>query len=223
MMAVQVDASASNAPASNAPASYMRKLGVTFGIKEGKKYTFTQQLAGLGERNISWTMNDVHVRKAKKKNYKELTFEVVFASPNQLSPLEVDAICGTDYAVKNHNSGAGMWYAVVDGATGLNLEGKNKVHVTVKDKNLDFLYNTYYGSSASVWQNMVYLWRTKVSVTYPNKYEDLCIGFGGSNVLSNERTKADTDFWKGKVPFAKTTMYRRGKTNSRWLRVSSLK
>ncbi|MBQ9632961.1 MAG: hypothetical protein IJV04_08645 [Lachnospiraceae bacterium] len=205
----------------DASVSYMNRLGVKFGIKPGRKYHFTQKLTGVGNRDITWTMRNVRKRKAKKKGYRELSCVLDFASNFSLSPIEVDAITATEYSKLNNNSGAHMWYAVVDGDTGLDLESdkKNKVKVTVKTKQLDYRYNTFYASDMETWQNAVFFWSTQVTITYPSDYKDLCVGFGGGNVLSGELTKADANFWKGKLPFGKTTFYTKGKANSRWLRV----
>ena len=206
-----------------AQTSYMKKLRVPFGIKQGRPYHFTQKITGIGDRDITWTLKNVKIKKAKKKGFKELSCIVDFAADFSLSPLEVDVVTSTEYSKANNNSGAHMWFAVVDGETGLDIEDKNDVKVKVKSKRLDYRYNTFYGSDMETWQNAVYLWSTRLVITYPSDYEDMCIGFGGGNVLSGELKKADGDFWKGKVPFGKTTLYTKGKTNSRWLAVSSIK
>ena len=206
-----------------ASTAYMRKLGVTFGIKKGKPYHFKQKLTGVGSKDITWTMRDFKDRKSKKSGYRELTVVLDFKSNFSLSPVEVDAVTSTAYSRKNHNSGANMWYAVVDGETGRDVEEKSDLKVKVKSKRLNYKYNTFYGSDLQTWQNVVYLWSSRLTITYPADYEDLCIGFGGGNVLSGDLTKADGGFWTGKTPFGKTTHYTKGKANSRWVRISSLR
>ena len=56
-----------------------------------------------------------------------------------------------------------------------------------------------------------------MTVTYPEDYKDLCVGVGGYNQI--KETKADKKLGKKGYPFGKSSFYKKGKTNSHWMRI----
>ena len=202
----------------DAAATYMKKLGVKWGLKEGQTYTFTTQYASIGARNITWTLTDMKKKNAKKKGFKELSFILTYQNDFRPTSAEVDQVMKSEYGSMYSNTGENQWFAIIDASTGLDLEQNNNVKVKVKSKDLSVDVNTYDGTNGA-WMKAASLYKVQVTVTYPRDYKNLCIGFGGGNVLSSNKTQADNDFWDGTVPFGKTTYYKKGKTNGRWMMI----
>ena len=202
----------------DAATTYMKKLGVKWGLKEGKTYTFTTQYAGVGTKNVTWTLSDMKKKSAKKKNFKQISFVLTYQDGFRPTAAEVDQVMKTDYGRTYSNTGLSMWYAIVDASTGLDLENTNNVKVKIKAKDLTSEINTYNGTDGA-WMRVPNTKKTQVTIIYPSDFKNMCIGFGGGNVLYDKGTQADTDFWDGSVPFGKTTYYKKGKTNGKWMMV----
>lgn len=200
----------------DAATTYMKKIGVKWGLKAGKTYTFTTQYAGVGTKNVTWTLSDMKKKSAKKKNFKQISFVLTYQDGFHPTAAEVDQVMKNDYGMTYSNTGASFWYAIVDASTGLDLEHTNNVKVKIKTKDLPSEKNTYNGTDGA-WMEVPNVWKKQVTVVYPSDFKNLSIGFGGGNVLSGNQTQEDTDFWDGSVPFGKTTYYKKGKTNGKWM------
>lgn len=216
--ALRVDADA-------AQKNYMKKLGVKWGIEEGKAYSFKHIWAGIGSKDFTWKISNAKSKNVKKGN-KQLSFTLTYHIDFKPTPEEVSANVYSDYSQSTGHSGATFAYAIVDAASGLDLEGENSKKVVVKSSKKEGKQNQYYGlyGMEQSWDTVTFpsTIKYKVTVTYPKNYNDLCIGLSGSNVLAGQGSQADANFWDGKVPFGKTTFYKKGKTNSRWVMVSDL-
>lgn len=206
---------------SKAESGYMKRLGVPMDLEEGESYTFTQRYAGLGKKEFTWTLTDLKQKKSKKSGYLELSYVITYQQPFEPDADETDKILQTAYFKKYGNVGSQYWFAVVDGSNGMSLETQNDKDVTVTTDDLDFEANSFWGrdTNANGTEIIADLWKIKVTVVYPKSYQDLCIGFGGGNDLRDKESKADQKFWDGKAAFGKTTYYKKGKTNSRWMMV----
>lgn len=204
----------------NASVSYMKKLGVKFGIKDGKEYTFTQKFAGVGITKLTGKITNITVKDANKEGYKKLTYTVTMKPQFRPTKSQVDKIYKSCWAKYDGDTfGEHMFFAVVDGVTGVDLEEENDYDVKVTSKETSKTKSKrFYGSQA--WIEYCIVWQKKVTVVYPEDYKDLCVGFGGGNFVKEK--SVDEKFWEGKKAFGKTNFYKKGKKNSRWLKVSSL-
>lgn len=188
--------------------AYMKKLQVKWDVKNNKSVTTTTFYSGgVGKKNVTAKISKLKVTKANKEGYKKLTCTLTVNFP-KLTASEVHKIAAKGVV------GADFYYAIVDYDTGYSLETKNKFGVTVKAKNKP---------KAKTYRDKHGCWVTmndatiKLTITYPEDYKGVCIGFGGYSTL-NEK-KADQKFWKGKKPYGTTTYYTKNKKNNHFMRV----
>ena len=186
---------------------YMKKLQVKWDVKNNKSITTTTLYKGIGWKNVAAKISNLKVTKANKEGYKKLTCTLKMDG----SKLTASEVHKTAHA----GIGAGCYYAIVDYNTGYSLETKNKFGVTVKAK--DQYKGKIYRDKDGCWVEQAGM-SVKLTITYPENYKGLCIGFGGFNALNE--TKADQKFWKGKKPFGATTYYTKNKKNTHFMRVT---
>ncbi len=184
--------------------NYMSKLNVKWDLKKDKTVTYKSVYAGIGMKKQKAKVTDVKIKNSSKKGYKELTFTVKFTLKWNMKAEEVHKLVNSDYA-RSHKGALGgyRWYTVVDYDTGTNLEGKNSCNVTVsRTQNWKYSkakkYRDSDGCEAYIKDASI-----KVKVIYPSSYKGLCIGVGGSTKLGGG--KNDAKYWKGSVPFGKTS------------------
>lgn len=188
--------------------AYMKKLQVKWDVKNNKSITTQTIYGGIVKKNLTAKISKLKVTKAKKEGYKKLTCTFTVKYP-KLAASEVHKIAAKGVF------GAGYYYAIVDYDTGYSLETKNQFGVTVKAKDKLDKKKTYRDKDGCwVYSHDV---TTKLTITYPEDYKGLCIGFGGYSTL-NEK-KADQKFWKGKKPFGTTSYYTKNKKNNHFMRV----
>lgn len=187
--------------------AYMKKLQVKWDVKNNKSITTSTFYNGVGKKNVTFKISNLKVTKANKEGYKKLTCTITTDS-QKLTASEVHKIAHAG------NFTAALYYAVVDYDTGYSLETKNKFGVTVKAK--DKSKTKTFRDKDGCWVSPPDV-SCKLTITYPEDYKGLCIGFGGYSTLND--TKANQKFWKGKKPFGATTYYTKNKTNNHFMRV----
>lgn len=199
--------------------NYMSKLNVKWDLKKDKTITYKSVYAGIGMKKQKAKVTDVKIKNSSKKGYKELTFTVKFTLKWDMKANEVHKLVNSDYA-RSHKGALGgyRWYTVTDYDTGANLEGKNSYHVTVtRPQNWKYSkakkYRDSDGCEAYIKDASI-----KVKVIYPSTYKGLCIGVGGSTKLGG--SKNDAKYWKGSVPFGKTSYFsKKDKSVAHFMRV----
>ncbi|MCI9260941.1 hypothetical protein [uncultured Adlercreutzia sp.] len=205
----------------------MAKLKLKWTLKKNKKFTITEPYAGVGAKKSNVLMKNYKVRNAKNKpGYKTVSFDVVKTLAWTPTKKQVHKMMDTNYYVDTKSVGGGVYIAVVDRTTGRSLAvSNNKQKVEVRS-------TTWKTSSPTKWITdedkchslaLDRKMKIHVAITYPASYKGLCIGIGGYN--KKAETKADKQFWQGKVAFSKTSFYKNAKTksgkklNSYWMRV----
>lgn len=187
---------------------YMKALKLKWDLKKNKTVKITEPWAVIGKKPATATVKNMKITKAKKKGYKKLTFTVVYKrtwTPTKSEVHEmVDKVTGIP--------GGGLYVAALDYRTGLN--GKD---VTVKFGEWKWSNYKRVTDSHGCSFRLPRTAKIKVTVTYPEKYKNLCIGVGGYNQLT--QTKADLRIGEKGYPFGKASYYKKGKANSHWMRV----
>lgn len=198
--------------------AYMSKLNVKWDLKKDKTVTYKSVYAGIGMKKQKAKITNVKVRDSSKKGYKEMTFTVKYTMKWNMKADEVHAAVNSAYFKKNKSLGGYRWYTVVDYDTGANLEGKNKHDVTVtRTQNWKYSSAKKYYDKDGCWAEIGNA-SIKVKIVYPASYKGLCIGVGGSTKLGG--TKDDAKYWKGSVPFGKTSYFsKKDKTVAHFMRV----
>ena len=102
------------------------------------------------------------------------------------------------------NTKSSLAFCIVDFETGLCLEARNKLGVNVKSQTIKHGKDdhTQYKSSEGISCKYRKQWEIKITVEYPEDYEDLCIG-----LLGRFENDSEDRFWNGKIPFSKTVYY----------------
>ena len=200
-------------PVNAASKNHMKKVrGITWDLKKGKKIKYHCYYTGLGGLNETMQITSIKTKKtAGKKNYLTTAIKIIFDERMNLTPAQVDTI--TKAAVD------GVWgnypyVTAVDYHTGYCLEGKNSFHVKAEMADPKWYqsktcYGSYYWEDGKQYRRSVTLSKgvTTLTVTYPKKYDGLCILAGGSTKLTSSFSKKDLAFFDGGIPFGITTAY----------------
>ncbi|MCI8363924.1 MAG: hypothetical protein HFG34_03095 [Eubacterium sp.] len=208
---------ANSGQTAQAATSNLSDLGLKWDLKKNKSVICKTTWGKNIRLKMSAKLTKYKVTDANKAGYKKLTFTVKFKHMEKLTKSQVNKILR--YYLKTGNTGGSLYYVVADYDSGMCLEEKNDKNVTVKSKwkwgkKQNFYGSGKYRSSYVHYRNG----RCEVSVVYPEDYSGLCIGFGAYN--GSAATKADEAFEEGKKSFGKTSHYKKGKTNSHWMKVS---
>lgn len=226
--------------------NYMKKLSLKWDLKKNKKVTCKLAYDGIGKKKASFKITDYKIRKAKKKGYKQLTFTLTVKNEWKPKKSEIHKLAMSSYSYKTIDivkrgeedsqaspvSGTDFQCYIVDYNTGLSLAAANAMEydtteglfgVTVETKKVKTGSAKKYKDSDGCIIRLS-TWKQYMSVIYPEKYKGLCIGVGGNNVTGYR--EADDGFLFGgygdskALPFGKSTYYKKGKTNSHWMRVN---
>ena len=162
----------------------MRKANVKWDLRNNKAVKFKTTWSVLGTRTHLVKMTNYKVRKAKKKGYKQCTFNLTVTRRINPTKEQVGQMCELIEcyeAGKSENGpfGGCFYIAVVDYKTGKCLEGKNSSRVKVKFS--DWKYSKTvkkYGYEGN-WISYPQKATRKVTITYPKNYKNLAVGFGG--------------------------------------------
>lgn len=220
---VALPAAAEEAHAAEKP--HMKTLKLKWDLKKNKAVTSKEKIATVGNKAVKITVKNcktVKLKNGKKKT--TLTIEYK-RSYSKLTKKQVSRIQGTDY--EGGGFADGPYYALVDYGTGKSLEGNSatakKLGVKVKASKWTHAKGKKVKISTGYWISLAPKSTAKVTVTYPSDYKGLCLGVWANNFLEDDLSHssylAHERFWDGKKPFGKTTYYKKGKTNSHWMRI----
>lgn len=224
---VALPATAEEAHAATRP--HMKKIGVKFDLKKNKTVKSKEAYAGIGAKPLKIVVKNYKTT-TLKSGKKKTTFTIVFDRTFKPTKKQVHKIVQKAYYGDEGFTG-GFGFAVVDTKTGKALEKKSKLakqlgvkvaskkkmtnKKTVRDN--DGCYFWYYSKTTY-----------KVAVTYPKGYKDLALGVWGNNYrwpaeweseAVSRLVKAEDKFWDGDGAFGATRYYKKGKTNSHWMRI----
>ena len=203
---------------------YVKRMGVPIGIKRGEEYPFEVQYAGLGSKTVYIDLSKVHRKTVSKDGIKKVSFLLTYRDYNNLLREQADQIAQADYYKKYKDVGIDWFYTMIDGKTGkCVLTDKNsEVTMEVNDsKGGGFGFSMKLGyNGEKIWRDTS--WYHWIDIEYPENMKNIYLGIGGSNVLKENESKADKLFFEGKVPYRKTTFYKKGKNNSRWVLLDKL-
>jgi hypothetical protein len=196
---------------------YMKNLKVSWDLENDKEVTYKTIVAGVGNRVKSTKITNYEIADAAKSGYKKVTFTVTFKNEWKPSKNEVHECVYSSYIQGTGYMGYDGWYAIVDYNTGIDLEEENDFDVTVKTGKWKKFNKKNYKDKDGCGVRL-YDEKVKVTVTYPEDYDGLCIGVGGKYQLNE--SKADIAFWNGKKPFGKTSYSKNGKKSIHFMRVT---
>lgn len=200
-----------------ASGSHMKSLNLKWDLKKNKAVKCTEPFAAIGKKPLTIKIKNYKVSQTKKKGYKKLTFTVEWKRSWTPTKKQVHKMIKNSYWNETGEIGGGYWVAVVDYDTGLSLDQENDKGVTIKTADAKFSNWKKSTDNDGCWVRIAQTCTQKITITYPSSYKDLCIGVGGVNL--KDATKSDGAFWDGEQTFGKTSYYKKGKTNSHWMRV----
>ncbi len=192
--------------------SYMRKIAVKWGIRAGQSYTFPAYYNGISAtKPIEWTISKPKIKGAKKSGYNRMEFTMTAENLSDFTQEEVDVICAQESFGGGH-----AWY-LVDEKTGKSLEAKNKVGVSCVFKVLEEkAIDGYQNSDESVTFYPLRRYKARVTITYPEDYEGLCLGVGTYKNMT-EFASSDAKFFNGKIPLGKASMFKKSRKCTRFM------
>jgi hypothetical protein len=127
------------------------------------------------------------------------------------------------------------FYTVFDYQTGLSLEADNDLGVKVKDGKWKYTYypkQTLTAAGEKSWYRNNKTISYSFTVTYPKTCKDVVVGIGFTNHVAVPDPWTDDDgtvyyaddpdntYWDGKVPYGKTTYYKKGKKTMSYMRLN---
>lgn len=216
---VALPAAAEEAHAAEKP--HMKKIGVKFDLKKNKTVKSKEKFAAVGNKTMKITVKNYKTTKLKNGK-KKTTFTIVYAEPFKPSKRQVHKMANYYLGVFK----GGCYFSVVDYSTGLSIANDSdlskELGVTVKYSDWKYSGTKKYKDGDGCWVRYPSKASIKVSITYPADYKGACLGVGANNYVYQEGSpcgKVNQAHFDGKRPFGKTYMYKRGKTNSHWMRI----
>ena len=197
---------------------YMKKIGVKFDLKKNKEVKSKEKVVGVGNKNLKITVKNYKTAKLKNGK-KKTTFTVVYDRSFKPTKKQVHKMNrsydGTLFG--------GFWVDVVDYSTGSFDESvMDELGVSVKLSKWKYSKNKKFKDGDGCWVKYPLRAQVKVTITYPASYKGLCLGVGANSYFNPEGStayKVNQAHFEGKRPFGKTYMYKKGKTNSHWMRI----
>lgn len=195
--------------------SHMKSLKLNWDLKKNKAVKYTTSAEVFKKVSGKAKITNYKVKSAGK-GYKQLSFNVTFRDDKiKISNAQWKELRRMNRGLKYGT----YWISVADYDTGLSLERKNKFGVKVRSSRWKTINaHTYRNGNDTFYVDGA---RSKVTITYPEDYDGLCIGVGGQNRIGD--TRADSSYWSGKTKFGKTSFYKTGKKNSHWMRIRASK
>lgn len=213
--ALQVPAEAAQVNA--ASKNYMKNLkGVKWDLKKGKKVTVKTMFFGVGLKDESWKITNLKIKDSKMEGYKEMTFSFIAKTEYQPDEEEVDDL--TDNISNDGYLCNSSRFSFVDYSTGLRADRAKGFDVTVTSKWSTLKKKQYQGTHENVAN--LYDNQCDVKVIFPKDYDGLCLGVMGSPLRVDN--SMDEKYLEGKVPFGKTSYYKKAKNNTHWIRIRNL-
>lgn len=220
----------------------LKQAGVKFTLKTGKAYTSEQWWAGAGsKKSKSWwkcgatkkhsaKISGLKIEKASKAGYKKVTFTATWKrlwSPKSKKEIGnildenmvwYEQYCDTYF--EGTLASGGAWIFFCDYNTGENLESK----AAKKKYDLKFKYGKWketqvkrYVGKDGDWITLPKTTKVKVTATYPEDYDGLCLGVGCVNTGLDPDTM---DKWDAnKLPYQKTPWFKKNKKNIHFMRL----
>jgi hypothetical protein len=180
-----------------------------------------EKFAAVGDKAMKITVKNYKTTKLKNGK-KKTTFTIVYAQPFKPSKRQVHKMANYYLGVFR----GGYYFSVVDYSTGLSIANDSdlskELGVTVKYSDWKYSGTKKYKDNDGCWVRYSSKVSTKVSITYPADYKGACLGVGANSYVYQEGSpcgKVNQAHFDGKRPFGKTYMYKRGKTNSHWMRI----
>ena len=218
---VALPAAAEEAHAAEKP--YMKKIGVKFDLKKNKTVKSKEKFAAVGSKAMKITVKNYKTTKLKNGK-KKTTFTIVYNMSFKPTKKQVHKIANAGYEGSSFRGN--YYFSVVDYSTGLSIANDSdlskELGVTVKYSDWKHSGTKKYKDGDGCWVSYPAKASIKVSITYPADYKGACLGVGANNYLYQEGSsvsKVNQAHFDGKRPFGKTYMYKKGKTNSHWMRI----
>ena len=218
---VALPAAAEEAHAAEKP--YMKSLKLKWDLKKNKAVTSKEAIAAYGKKPLKITVKNYKVSKAKK-GYKKASFTITYVQNFKPTKRQVDNMVGYGNIMRG-----GYYFSLVDYTTGKSLlpgsEMAKQLDVTTRMSKWTYSKAVKYKGSKGNWVKLSAKGSVKVTVTFPETYKGLCLGVSGMTFDQNEAflsasaTTILEKFDKGTSSYGKTALYKKGKTNSHWMRI----
>lgn len=188
--------------------SYMQKLNLKE-LKGNAKYKITTGIRYSNQKITSkYYITNLKKTNAKKKGYKKLTFTFCVESTN---PKISKSAIHKNVAKDSNGEYCYYYYAIVDAATGKDLEGENDLDVTCTSTDWKYKYYPKQKDNDDCWVRYVEKTKVNVTVVYPASYKDLGIVIGMCDSSKVKIGKTENKFWEGKTAFGETSYYKKAK------------
>ena len=220
MVKLALPAAAEEAHAAEKP--YMKTLKLKWDLRKNKAVTSKEKFAAIGNKAMKITIKNYKTTKLKNGK-KKTTFTIAYNMSFKPTKKQVHKIANAGY----DGFRGDYYFAVIDYSTGLSLEKDSdlskELGVTVKTSDWKHSGRKKYKDSDGCWVRYPSKSSVKVSITYPADYKGLCLGVWANNYLDDDLSYnsylANERFWNCEKPFGKTAYYKKGKTNSHWMRI----
>ena len=187
-------------------------------LKANTKYKIKTTVGGTKQKQTSeYYIANLKKTNAKKKGYKKLTFTFCVDSANVTQSKS--AIHKLSYYRGTNGEQRGSYYAIVDAATGKDLEIENDVNVTCSNSEWKYRMYPKQEDSHGCWVRYTQKAKVNVTVVYPASYKNLGIIIGMYDTSDFKNGKTETAFWNGTKKFSETKYYKQAKKYSYYMKV----
>ena len=190
-------------------AKNLKQRGVKFDLVNGKTYTVKSYLGGYGNFEYSAKLSGLKVTSAYP-GYKKATFTVTFKPKKVLTKAQRQKVFKAFKKAYYYQGGASgnerevVWnywmrgalsFWLVDYKTGRLLVDSDYTTGIERDTKVSFGKTRKYSTSDGKWSmTQIGFIKMKETVTFPEDYENLCVGIGGETQPRIMRTKFDENF-----------------------------
>ena len=190
-------------------AKNLEQRGVNFDLASGKWYTVWSYLKGYGNFAYNAKMSGLKVASADS-GYKKATFTVTFKPKRMLTEAQGQKVLKAFKRAYYYQGGASgkeravVWkywmrgalsFWLVDYETGKGVShSDNEAGVKMKVKGSYGKEKRYETSDGEWYCTQLGVIKYKVTVTFPEDYENLCVGIGGETQPRIMRTRNDENY-----------------------------
>ena len=203
----------------------LKKAGMKFDLKNGKKRTVYAKVRGAGKIKYSVKMSKYKVKNLGN-GYKKASFNITWKLKDKITSKKakkiLKALARQGYSWDYMETGYYMFF--VDYVTGRNLEDPaySNGFSIVKKKETNYKKTKKYHGSDDSYFYLGKLWTMKVAVTFPADYKNLCVGVGCGNKFSYDEYGTDwsyIDDYESGHTFYQTSWCKKCKRNFHFKRI----
>ncbi|MBQ9001464.1 MAG: hypothetical protein IJ087_06390 [Eggerthellaceae bacterium] len=213
----------------------LEQRGVKFDLKNGKTVNTSRYLAGIGQQKWTAKLSGLKVSAADEDGFKKATFTVTFKVKKPLTKSQSKKFTKAWEALCDGVNSPWCWWGnvatsnrivITDYVTGKSLyAADNAAKVTIGGGWEHSKWKTYYvkmkkyPNDGKIGFRFAGVSKCNVSITFPENYENLCVGVGGD--VNPKYAKGDSGYTSSPYsePYWKTSWFKKASKGFHFIRI----